>query len=254
MLKYQWAEADYAYHLFFLILYNRTERGKLLFVNLSSDMDKIMEQEGKYMERYYALRRFPDGKGCYTVVDKREYQKNTREESRLLSALFSMDGYFIKTDVGYGFYYPNTPEGFLDFLTAHAAAFTMTKENAAMYQAALEPGADLDEIFQNFEDKYTETNGTGAVICQILRKETGKEFVYLPKDENIEDDEDDSCIIVEEESGVERWMPDDLLLAIYDAAKLLKIPKFGVCYHRYTEVRTYMQDYSTDSFHREFRK
>ena len=254
LLKYQWTEADYTYHLFFLILYNRTERGKLLFVNLISEMDKIMEQEGKYMERNYGLRKFSDGKGCYTVVDKREHQKNARVESKLLSAIFSMDGYFIKTDVGYGFYYPETPEGFLDFLTAHAAAFTTTKENAAMYQAALEPGADLDEIFQNFEDKYTETNGTGAVVCQILRKETGKEFVYLPKDENIEDDEDDSCIIVEEETGVERWMPEDLLLVIYDAARLLQIPKFGVCYHRYTEVRTHMQDYSIDSFHREFRK
>ena len=150
--------------------------------------------------------------------------------------------------------YRETPEGFLDFLTAHAAAFTTTKENAAMYQAALEPGADLDEIFRDFEDRYTETNGTGAVVCQILRKETGKEFLYLPKDENIEDEEDDSCIMVEEETGVERWMPEDLLFAIYDAARLLKLPKFGVCYHRYTEVRTHMQDYSTETFHREFRR
>ena len=254
LLKYQWADIDYAYKLFFLILYNRTERGKILFVNLIGGMDKIIEQEGRYMERYCGLRRFSDEMGCYTFADRREQKKSSREEASLLSAIFSMDGYFIKTDVGYGFYYRETPAGFLDFLTAHAAAFTTTKENAAMYQAALEPGADLDEIFKDFEDSYTETNGTGAVVCQILRKETGKEFLYLPKDENIEDEEDDSCIIVEEETGVERWMPEDLLFAIYDAARLLKLPKFGVCYHRYTEVRTHMQDYSTETFHREFRK
>ena len=167
MLKYQWADMDYAYKLFFLILYNRTERGKILFVNLIGGMDKIMEQEGRYMERYCGLRRFSDEMGCYTFADRREQKKSSREEASLLSAIFSMDGYFIKTDVGYGFYYRETPTGFLDFLTAHAAAFTTTKENAAMYQAALEPGADLDEIFKDFEDRYTETNGTGAVVCLL---------------------------------------------------------------------------------------
>ena len=130
LLKYQWADMDYAYKLFFLILYNRTERGKILFVNLIGGMDKIMEQEGRYMERYCGLRRFSDEMGCYTFADRREQKKSSREEASLLSAIFSMDGYFIKTDVGYGFYYRETPAGFLDFLTAHAAAFTTTKEGA----------------------------------------------------------------------------------------------------------------------------
>lgn len=141
---------------------------------------------------------------------------------------------------------------------AHAASFCTTKENRELFQTAMEPGADVDSLFAGYEGKNGFSSGTGAVVADILSMETGKEFLYMPKDEYIKNDgmgeehQNDSCVMVEEESGMESRMPTDVLKAIYGAAKELGIPAFGVCYHLESYNKTKMQWYKTDEFHFEY--
>ena len=122
----------------------------------------------------------------------------------------------------------------------------------------MEPGADVDSLFAGYEGKNGFSSGTGAVVADILSMETGKEFLYMPKDEYIKNDgmgeehQNDSCVMVEEESGMESRMPTDVLKAIYGAAKELGIPAFGVCYHLESYNKTKMQWYKTDEFHFEY--
>ena len=251
IVTFRWTDDVYSYGLAWGVLYLKTAREKTLIQEIITDRERILNMEGRIKAIFPDAKSFPDGTGCFWVRKKKgEYMA----EQRLLASIFNVGDSYVRVEVGYGFPYTCAPEGFMDFLTAHADTFCVNKENSAMYQAALEPGADVDKVFASFEDRYADSSGTAAVVAYILRKETGYDFLYFPKDENVPEEEDDSCIMVEDENGYEQKMSKEMEVAIYNAAKLLKIPRFGVCYHNTMVTKTYMQDYETDNYYLEFKR
>lgn len=251
VVAYNWALKGYECGILFAVLYINTEKGRVLIRKVLTDRAQIVSLDHAVTLLSPGAKCFPDGTGYFRIKERMPVSEEDRAIDLLLKSIYAKEK-FVRTEVGYGFYYRATPEGFLDFLTVHAGAFTTNKKNAAIYQAALEPDADMDEVFSEFEDEYSNSAGTGAVVAYILRKETGYPFDFFEKEEEIEDGEDDSCIMVEDDDGCEQPMPRKLMNVIYNAAKLLRIPRFGVCYHQSLEKKTFMQDYETDSFHLEY--
>lgn len=251
VVTYRWTDAAYSYVLAWGVLYLKTDREKTLIQEIITDRERIVNIEAKIKALFPDAKSFPDGSGCFWV---REKKGESMAEQRLLASIFSSGESYVRVEVGYGFPYTGTPEGFVDFMTAHAETFCVNKENSAMYQAALEPGADVDKVFASFEDSYADSSGTAGAVAYVLRKETGYDFLYFEKDEDVPEEADDSCIMVEDENGYEQRMPKDMEIAIYEAAKLLRIPRFGVCYHNAMVTKTYMQDYETDKYYLEFER
>lgn len=260
ILEFKWREGDYSCKTWAILFFTETKSGRIIPTNYIMDLESLI--------KYNAVTENMAGNKEHSVLGKdgtyvyfRNIKKPTEnevKETRLFSWLFSGKGRYITTAIGYGFYYPHTPDGFKQYLMAHAASFCTTKENRELFQTAMEPGADVDSLFAGYEGKNGFSSGTGAVVADILSMETGKEFLYMPKDEYIKNDgmgeehQNDSCVMVEEESGMESRMPTDVLKAIYGAAKELGIPAFGVCYHLESYNKTKMQWYKTDEFHFEY--
>lgn len=262
ILEFVWREGDYSCKTWVILFFIETKSGRIIPADYAMDLESLI--------KYNAVTETMTDNKEHSVLGEngiyvyfRNIKKTTENEvkkTRLLSWLFSGEGRYITTVIGYGFYYPHTPNGFKQYLMTHAASFCTTKENRKLFEAAIKPGADPGAIFASYEGKNGFSSGTGAVVADILSMETGKEFLYMPKDEYIKDDgmgrehQDDSCIMVEEEFGMESRMPMDVLKVIYGAAKELGILAFGVCYHLESYNKTKMQWYKTDEFHLEYHR
>lgn len=189
---------------------------------------------------------------CTDIYEPKKNPRGTRLRERLYASLFAVDGRYSTTVVGYGFYWPETPEGFKDFLIKHSSAFCTTKEKSSLCRRAISADADPDDVFAGYATDDDIGAGAGTVAAEILREETGMGFCYFGPDEHLGGKSEDACIMLEAESGTEEWMPQDLLHTIYEAARELRIPEFGVCYHTMTMPKTVMQRYKTDEFHIEY--
>ena len=155
----------------------KPKAGRIIPTNYIMDLESLIKYNA-VTETGPVIRAFRTGKRRDVCVFP-QYQKPTEnevKETRLFSWLFSGKGRYITTAIGYGFYYPHTPDGFKRYLMAHAASFCTTKENRELFQTAMEPGADVDSLFAGYEGKNGFSSGTGAVVADILSMETGKNF------------------------------------------------------------------------------
>lgn len=95
----------------------------------------------------------------------------------------SMNSSFI---YGYGFPCDWTEEHFLAFIKNHKETFCQSKAEEKQYQELLECTEntdtqnefDLDEFFDKYECETNGMQGMGAVVTNIMHRETGIGFFY----------------------------------------------------------------------------
>ncbi len=88
---------------------------------------------------------------------------------------------------GFGFNCDCDNERLVAFIKAHKETFCKTETEVEMYEEMLniEAEGDLEEFYDFFDDYYcdiSESLGKGAVIANIMSRETGIRFVYCPPD------------------------------------------------------------------------
>lgn len=96
----------------------------------------------------------------------------------------SMNSSFI---YGYGFPCDCKDETLIDFIHTHKEAFCLSETEQALYQKLLEETTknldlDLENFFATYKCDVTGLEGLGAVIANIISRETGVRFIYCPSD------------------------------------------------------------------------
>ena len=226
--EYHWGDGENLCTTMGTIYYSRTENGNLIFLDF--------------------------GEPRTTIRSKKEVEK-TRMEERLLKAIFGDDDekQVITTTFGYGFHYPETPPGFVDFLNEYRGTFCTNKARSKMLLQIIDEGKDADEVFADFEtDKHGD--GTGGAVAEILSSELGIYFYYYRHDEKLSEEDSPNCIMVEDgTSKSSTFSREEFLLNLHHAADVLQIPQFGHIYHSYL-APVQMRLYDTKSFGYEFRE
>lgn len=86
---------------------------------------------------------------------------------------------------GYGFNSDCDEEKLIDFIKNHKEAFCKTDGEKELYEEMLdytEKEYDLEDFFENYECDSNGLEGIGAVIANIMSRETGIRFDYCMPD------------------------------------------------------------------------
>ena len=244
----EWDYGDNHGSTFFALGYSNTANGHIVLNGVRVDEKCVLPTfldhvDGKKMK-------FNADLAC--IIKKRQPSDRLSMEEKLLRSIFGETETFIRTEIGWGFYYPKTPEGFDAYLLEHASSFCTDEKTRKLYQAWTTGDKSADEAFEGYMGESLE-DGTGAVVAHILSVETGRPFRFTRQ--YTEDGPDDSCVLCTEGvSQTDRKMKidDKILRALYEAANELGVEKFGQVYHR--EVESCLEDqlYNTKYFHYEF--
>lgn len=232
-----WSYDNYVCCTMFSVFYLETKSGKIILVD--TDIDKDAGEKEGYIQ--------------HTQV---EIKKEVRETMQRFKAFFGgmtdKEGNpvpaFPQTYPGTGFYFTGTPAGFTDFLNAHADTFCDSRENSALYRRVVE-GEDPETVFAEYGELYAiHEKGTGAVIADIMRKESGEGFAYFAPEEKLPEEQRNACIMVMEKLDFMEMIPKERLIYISQCAKELQIPEFGQVYYHTICEETRGQVYETDKF------
>lgn len=150
------------------------------------------------------------------------------------------------TYAGYGFEVNGTPEGFVDFLNTHSGIFCDSEENAQLYRRVVD-GEDPEEVFKEYGESAFAV-GPCAVIADIMKKETGDEYLYYTEDDSLPEDMRNSCIMNRAEYDFIEQLSNDTKYYLYECARELKLPTFGVVYHNTTIQKAACWQYNTETF------
>lgn len=99
-------------------------------------------------------------------------------------SIMSMRSYFI---YGYGFNSDCDEGKLIDFIKEHKEAFCKSDREKELYNDMLkhtESEYDLEEFFEDYSCDNTGMEGMGAVIANIMSRETGIRFAYCQPDCN----------------------------------------------------------------------
>lgn len=234
-IEVEWKYVNYHCITTFDMYYLLTASGKTVLIG--SNIDEVREVKGRIRN---------------TRVERVKKTASLKEE-RLLQAIFGeiydKDGnpYRRLPNIyaGYGFEYNATPEGFIDFLNTHSHTFCDSEENIKLYNRVI-AGEDPDEVFAGYGDGRG--YGTGAVVSDIMSKETDKEYLFYEKDKHVPDEEQNACIMERERRDIIQEIDNKTQIYLFQCAKELKLPTFGVVYYRTTCIETKSQMYKTDDF------
>lgn len=88
---------------------------------------------------------------------------------------------------GYGFNCDCDDGALVDFIKEHKNTFIKSDEERKLYKKILnytENEYDLEDFFENYECDSNGLEGIGAVIANIMSRETGIRFEYCMPDDN----------------------------------------------------------------------
>ena len=88
---------------------------------------------------------------------------------------------------GFGFNSDCNGEKLIDFIKNHKEVFCASDREKELYKEILdytENEYNLEDLFEDYSCDNTGTEGVGAVIANIMSRETGIEFVYYQPDAN----------------------------------------------------------------------
>ena len=163
-------------------------------------------------------------------VNRYEKYRNSAEK-RLLNCIFGEDEEFLVSyKAGFGFYYDSNID-FLNFLNIHADAFCDNKTNIELFKKAFEKDADLDDLFKDYVDPEYYGSGVGAVISDIMRKESGIGYHFYEEDVNLNSDEANACIMCDNK-GKLGVVDKEIFSYVYECCKQLGVKKFGIVYYK----------------------
>lgn len=249
-----WGDAEYAFRTNFTLYYAKTQKNRIIVIG-SSLTDKADEETNwtpsklqigaDILEKRYQhtiIRRFKDRDKVKDIVT------NHTAEERLLEAIFGGSGSELSVLAGYGFYLNEIPKGFIDFLLNHAGAFCTGTKETELYQKFLVEN-DPD-VFASYWYENGMAEGVGAVVAKIISMETSMDFRY--HDSYGETDYDDSCVMVLSPDFGDGNIPKELLIKLYEYAKELQLPTFGMCYFHQPVFIKKTQQFETDKFYLQF--
>lgn len=89
---------------------------------------------------------------------------------------------------GYGFPYDCNDENLIDFIKAHKDTFCQSKNETDLYQKLLEAtkdeyNIDIEDFFYYYKCDNDDEYGVGAVIANIMSRETGIRFSSASEDD-----------------------------------------------------------------------
>lgn len=128
----------------------------------------------------------------------------------------SMNNYFI---YGYGFHCNCDDAKLIDFVKSHKNTFCKSETETKLYEKMLqytEKEYDLEDFFKHYPCDATSIEGAGAVIANIMSRETNIRFIYCQPDENCDTPE---SVIFEESypwqlNDVEKALTEETLANI----------------------------------------
>lgn len=86
---------------------------------------------------------------------------------------------------GYGFASDCDEEKLIDFIKAHKDTFCRSDKEKEMYKEMFDHTSgeyDLEDFFSSYSDDQNGNEGSGAVISNIMSRETGLRFEYCKPD------------------------------------------------------------------------
>lgn len=245
----RWNHEDVSIRTEFDLYYVKTSTGKIIVTgsSLSNEENKRIDSEWTKEvfvlgENIFLKRQFHNSTLEKFASDSKKIMKN--EADLILNYIFGEEE-VMTTVVGYGFYYKETPDGFRDFLINHASSFCTSSEKLEVYQKCLEKNSDIDGIFKEFYHAENDECCTGIVVAEILRNETGLDFHFYDD----ECDNGDDCVMFEEEKAdrgknIKKYSP-----MLFSCAKELKLPTFGLCYHKTRLTKLTNLEYETEKYY-----
>ena len=81
---------------------------------------------------------------------------------------------------GYGFHSDCDREKLIGFIKKHRKAFCKSDREKELYKTL--DKCDLEDLFEDYSCDATGTEGVGAVIANIMSRETGIMFIYCQPD------------------------------------------------------------------------
>ena len=226
-IQIQWTYGRYACTTDFRIYYTETAKGRIILVG--SDID---------------LKNSENGHAGHTVIKNKTH---AAMEEKLLNAIFGEPSDWLPDiTAGYGFEFNEIPEGFGDFLNAHADTFCDSEENIRLYNRFV-AGEKPEDVFEDFCVNGWSC-GPGAVVADIMSKETGREYQYFEPDKNVSEENRNACVMERAKENFVLRIEEQTLLYLFKCAKELKIPEFGAVYHYGTCTKAVNQIYQTDKF------
>jgi len=99
---------------------------------------------------------------------------------------------------GFGFGSDCSDTKLIEFIKAHKSTFCKSESEVEMYEAMLQHTSaeyDLENFFEEYSCDLTGTQGAGAVIANVMTRETGIRFVYCQPDG---DCDTDASVVFEE--------------------------------------------------------
>lgn len=89
---------------------------------------------------------------------------------------------------GYGFPCDYTDRALFDFIANHKTSFIQSDEEKELYDQMIymDDFSDIEEIFEDYSCKNNGVAGTGAVVANIMSRETGIHFAYCQEDDECE--------------------------------------------------------------------
>lgn len=169
------------------------------------------------------------------------------DAKKILKCIFpNTEGEMVRNHIkGFGFYVDGTPKGFIDFLAEHSdvlAKMKMASPNARCLARYLDGDC---EAFNEYAQEEYDTCGPCALISDIMTAESELKFRYYEKDVRIPEEEQNACIICEDNG---RGIGDKLTRYLYACAKTLGLKTFGAVVYNtcYCEDSEFV--YNTDTF------
>ena len=226
----KWEYDQYICTTKFHIYFAETKGGKIILIG--SDLDMMPEKPEQGYIQHTSIK--------------------SRVELRTFTELFNVflgmsDEVLPSICIGIGFECNETPAGFEDFLHEHADTFCDSKENIELYNRVV-CGEDPEVVFEDFVNLQN-ARGIGAVLAEIMQKETGKDYFFFDKGKNVPEEQRNACVMFPVDY-VETMVPIDKKVRnyLYKCAKQLQIPEFGVVYHRTAYAISRANIYKTDKF------
>lgn len=239
--KAVWKDPDYFCVTNFEIYYTETKSNKILPIGIEL-LETPMKDE--------------DGKEIMSATTYSKRSKDPSLEERILRVIFGTSEDDLRPIMikGAGISYDYTPEGFRDFLIKHSGTFCKTKENVRVYQKIINANdSELDQICEEYYEEEWEAHGSGAIVANIMRAETGRLYAYYDPDERIDPKIRNAFIMEEFGQGDNDRISQDRLIELYSYAKELKVPTFGMCHYMMTAGIDKRQIYETDTYYLNFK-
>lgn len=231
--RYNNCECNTEFHVYYIL----TKGDKVIIVD--NDIDKLFEAPAGTKETYIQ----------HTAIVSTKYSPAAL---RLLENIFGgvLPGVDVEilpaTYAGYGFEVKETPKGFVDFLNLHSDTFCDCEENTQLYRRVVE-GEDPEEVFREYGNSAFAVGPCG-VIADIMKKETEEEYMYYTEDDRLPKDMRNACIMNRAEYDFIEPLSNDTKYYLYECARTLKLPTFGVVYHNTTIQKAVCWQYNTETF------